>query len=367
MPLAPLRPWPFGTANLVSLVLMDPMFLSRGYVWGASGGVYYGFFDPEKYALDIWQKEFFYRRLAWFLVNLAAAGLAMWLGGPAAAIATFIAIPTLILVVRDHYRLSAKAQNAPGVSNGPQMEYPGRNGTTAFVAWSGGTGGAVGLIAGIAAALQLKGGVVLFGITFAGPLLAKILVAAGAAANVAILAVFIAGLLTTPYGVVRGTGINDPGMGYGGTYYISRTGRGISGYRIGTPKAPAGAPVACEGLVGTIINRTVIYSPPGWKYVAWGLIPLTPQGQPYTPPPGSESFVYDPERDDPQHWVKGLILVVGSDKFSPAETAAMVKHGVTDAVGMDGFASPILGSAGELVIDCDWTMDCVQKYGLKMV
>lgn len=367
MPLAPLRTWPFNTRNLVSLVLMDPIFLSRGYVWGMSGGVHYCFIDPERHALDVWQKEFFYRRLAWFLVNLAAAALAMWFGGPAAAIATFIAIPTLIYVVRDHYRLSAKEQNAPGVSNGPQMEYPGRGGTTSFVAWSGGTGAVAGFVAGLVAALQLQGGVVLFGITIAGPLLATALVVAGASANAAILAVFIAGLLTTPYGVVRGTGIIDPGMGYGGTYYISRTGRGISTYRIGTPTPAAGASVACGGLVGTIVNRTIIYSPPGWKYVAWGLIPLTAQGQPYQPPPGSESFVYDPVRDDPEHWVKGLILVVGSDTFSAAETAAMVMHGVTDAVGMDGFASPVLGSAGELVIDCDWTMDCVQKYGLKMV
>jgi hypothetical protein len=368
MPRGPVRTWPFATPTLVSSVLTDQSFIANGYLWGDDGTTHYCFVDPARYVLDAWPKTLHWSRLAWFLINITAFGLAMWLSGPGAAIALLVAIPTLPLALMVHYRVSAEDQpGAVAVSNGPQMEYPVKGGSNSFTTLVLGTGSAGGLIAGIAAYLGLKSGIVLFGVTLTGPLVASLLTAIGAGANAVALAAYIAGQFTNPYQAVRGTGVNDAGLGYGGTWYIARTGRPINTYSIGSPTPPAGAPVVCGGLVGVIAHRAVLYSPPGWSFVSWGLIPLSPQGRPYEPPPGSESFVYDPHRDDPEHWVKGLILVVGSKTFNAAQTGAMLIHGVTDAVGTDGFISPVLGAQGELVIECHMLMDCVQKYGLKMV
>ena len=48
MAFSPLISTSFGNPGLVPLVLSDPTFAKRGYLWGDDGAVHYCFVNPKK-------------------------------------------------------------------------------------------------------------------------------------------------------------------------------------------------------------------------------------------------------------------------------------------------------------------------------
>lgn len=368
MPRGNVKTWLFSNPTLVPSVLTDQDFLSNGYVWGLDGDLHYCFVDPQRFVLEAWEKEDQPELFAPLLANLAAAALAAWLGGPVAAIITFVSVPTLPFVLWWHYRETAKEQAAAVVvTNGPQMEYPMKGGLTNLVTAAAAAGAVAGFVQQLAVALstEMVGGVVIGGVTVTSSAFAALVAAVGTGTNVFAIGIYILGRLSKPYDRVDGNGIADPGIGNFSWGFMCRAGAGFGSYQIGPGQAPAGKPVCCGGLVPMILNRALVYRGVGWPLVTWAFIPLTPTGEFVDPPPVPAEYI--PENRPPPDWSRGLILVAGSPTWSPTQTEWMATlHGVTYAVATDGNQSPVLGTEGELVMKCHEFLDCVQRYGLKM-
>lgn len=115
---------PLSAPNLIPTVKSHRDYLTRGYVWGHNAGVHYCFMDPGKVRWDVWEKRFHPSHLAFLLANIGAAALFAWWGNFPVAAALFFSIPSLPLVLLDHYASTAQEQAAAVVTNGPQMQYP---------------------------------------------------------------------------------------------------------------------------------------------------------------------------------------------------------------------------------------------------
>jgi len=44
--------------GLLAIVLSDPNFASRGYIWGHNGNTWYCYVNPKKLNFDIWKKQY---------------------------------------------------------------------------------------------------------------------------------------------------------------------------------------------------------------------------------------------------------------------------------------------------------------------
>lgn len=365
MPRGNVKTWLFSDPTLVPSVLTDGDFLRNGYVWGQNGGLHYCFVDPRRYVLEVWEKEEQLRKFAWLLPNLAAAALALWLGGPAAAIITFVSVPTLPLVLWYFYRASAEDQPGPVATNGPQMEYPLNQSLAGLVTMGAAAGAVAGFLQQLAVAMatEAAGGIVVGGVLVTSTVLTSLVAAVGTGTNVFAIAIYILGKMSKPFDRVDGNGIQDPGVGIFNWGFMCRGTPAFPTYQIGQGRAPSGRPVCSGGLVPMIINRAVVYGNVGWPIAVWAFIPLTPAGGVIDETQSGSHPEIEPLKPE-----RALILVAGSPTWSPVETAQLANlHGATFAICTDGNQSPVLGSTGELVMECHSFLDCVQRYGLKMV
>ncbi len=273
---------PFSDPNLVATAINHNDNQTRGYVWGTGGSTHYCFLDPDKVSFDIWTKEFQWRQLSWMIPNITAALATFWWNMPLAA-SLFFSIPTFPKAFLRHYRETAIRQPAAVVSNGPQMEYPGRLSTMGIAIAMGSLaaiGGAAGLF--LSGKIGIPAGGVPIGI--AGKTLSvgfvKFLLTVGSAVNVGALMLWLLAHLSVPFGEVRRPGLFVKGKGHGGWYHLGRSSTPFETYRIG-PEQPVGLDFGCGGLIPIIRagspsrkeeTRNVLRNQ--LDLVVWGLIPF---------------------------------------------------------------------------------------------
>ena len=149
-----------------------------------------------------------------------------------------IVVPLLLV---KHYANTGEAQNAPVVTNGPQMELPGNlqfttlaTLTIIFYVTPALIGGALGYFAGGAAAIPIPYVGTSLGI-FLGALTGAL-----AGANLHALMLFLLGLAAKPFGSVFARAFAEPrNPAVTSTYHIGRTTTGYPAYRVG-PLNPTG-------------------------------------------------------------------------------------------------------------------------------
>lgn len=347
---------PFSNPQLLSIVLSDPDFAKRGYIWGFDGHVYYCFCNPNKVRFEIWKKSF---HLPWWAPIVVVLTL---------AIALFD-----LLILPKHYVRTAKEQPAAVVANGPQMRLP-RN-------------------------LQFEGVLALLGLALLGPpilgaiiggfvgaLVPGTIIGAIVGVNAAALTLFLLGHYATPFGSVLSpphTEIANPIVP--GTYHFGRTAAGFGAYRIG-PGEPTGLTWGSGGLTLMIQAgrpASAIAGPAGATYqevidrsipmVLWGLLTWSPSDTVIQSAIDSQGENYlQTDSRDPDALAEppaGLILVAGANPWTHGDTLAMITQKVVDAVATDGSQSALLGTHDQTCPGLETTMflDPIQRYGFKCV
>ena len=364
--------------GILPVVLADQRFGQRGYLWGHAGGIWYCFINPQKLNFDIWKKKI----SGWSLAVPVILGLLAAATTGSIGIGLILAFESLVvpLLFVKHYANTGEAQNAPVVTNGPQMELPGNMQFTTVAAISAillvvptVAGAVIGAVAG-AITLPVVGAVPGWAFGALGGVITG--------ANLFALFLFILGWLAKPFGSVFGLGFTETRTpAVASTYHLGRDGTGFAAHKIG-PLNPAGllpgsggltamivggapaTPAVAGALVGGIYTSLVANPRP---IVTWGLIPFDSV---------IDGFIIQTLESTPTIYegdppVGGLILVAGSEAWGPAETTAMIGAGVTDAVATDGSQSAMLGSRSDWVIGAPSIFnfgsyrDPIQRYGFK--
>ena len=139
--------------------------------------------------------------------------------------------------------------------------------------------------------------------------------------------------------------------------WFGRTGTGSFDNYMIQDTVPNGA---VEGIVGHLIIRNKkIINPTQTSWAAkasaiccWGLIPHK------MPEVGKTSkFSTNDEQS-------GIILVAGSNTQTYSIPQKMLDVGVTDAIGVDGGTSALMGEGKNMFFKCKWYKDKIQRYGL---
>jgi hypothetical protein len=376
MSLTPTLPNPLGS-TVIRIVLSHPIFASRGYLWGNNGDTWYCFVNPSKLSFEIWKK----RVRGWPFVAWAITALVTAIAA-GVAVAGLVAFETLVipLLLVPHYALTGEEQNAPVVTNGPQMKLPGNMqfGTVALITVL------LAVVPTIGAAIigGLVGTSVVPGIgTVTGAVWGS-LVGVVSGANLVALFLFILGLGATPFGSVFTRGFQEViNPAEVSTYYFGRNTTGFAGYRIG-PLNPSGLNPASGGLTAMIVNGAQAHGAgvtPDVSYiydalvgdprpvVVWGLLPFNLVDNPWI----TEAIASQAENYQGKEPTQGLLLIVGSEAWSGAHTAAMISAGVKHAAATDGSYSAMLGSESTWVIGAPSIFnigtyrDPIQRYGFK--
>ncbi len=364
--------------GILPIVLADQRFGQRGYLWGNSGGIWYCFINPQKLNFDIWQKEIAGWSLAVPIILGVLAGLIT--GNIGIGILWAFESLVLPLLIVKHYANTGEAQNAPVVTNGPQMELPGNMQFTTVAAIS----------ATVVLVPTVAGGII--GAFFAGITLPVIGAVPGwvigalggllTGANLLGLFLFILGWLATPFGSVFGLSFTETKTPpVASTYHFGRSGTGFAAHKIG-PLNPVGLVPGSGGLTAMIVGGSPatalvagslvgsIYTSLVWSprpVVTWGLIPFDATIDGFI----LQTLESAPTLYDGAPPQGGLILVAGSEAWGSAETAALIAAGVKDCVATDGSQSAMLGSQSDWVIgdpsifNFGSYRDPIQRYGFK--
>ena len=280
-----------------------------------------------------------------------------------------LVIPLLFI---KHYVASAQEQDAPVVTNGPQMELPWGwkfNNLAFWYALLLAGCSAVGILIGLFSATVT--------VLVAGPLglLTGI--------NASQLLLFIVGSYATPFGSVWARNFSEKvASPVAVAFHLGHGAPPFSAYGVG-PGDPPATPVECGGLTMFISNRRLASSylgtlrmlhdewvAKGLKAVVWALVPLDTEDDPQL----RESIGSQRENYQGREPRDGVILVVGARHWTLALTQALLTHGARDAVATDGSDSALIGSGEEIVmgnegnpIESTYYRDPIQRYGLKMV
>lgn len=345
MPLQPLLSTPFSNPGLLALVLSNPTFAQRGYIWGFDGRVHYCFLNPDKVRFEIWKKRFRY----WTLL-----------------------FGTLFVVYK-HYQATAEDQPAAVVTNGPQMQLPFNMSfqtvlILTLVLLLVPT--VLGVIIG-----GLIGSLPLGSLTIPGSVIGG-LVGALVGFSLVYGLFFLLGLGAKPYGAVvtpvAGLGENVPAVP--GTYFFGRSGIPFSTYSIG-PGNPTGLIWGSGGLtliisagasaatLGGSVGATYTRNIGRVRFVVWGLIKWNPAVDKTL----ERAIDTQIEAYGAAGRPVGLILVAGADPWTNADTLSMITHKTIDAVATDGSDSGMLGSSGQMVLENSRAKDQIQRYGFMCV
>jgi len=343
----------FGDPRLLQIVLSDPDFATRGYIWGSDGHMTYCFANPDKVRFEIFRKSFWWRYL-----------LLAW-------------VPPVLywaLIWPRHYTRSAKAQPASVVTNGPMMHLPlnmGPNGLRAvlLVAW---------LLPVVLCALvgSLLGTIPLGPLGSAAGWLVGALVGAIAGLSTAVVAFWVVGWLCYPYGAVQGPGgLGESAAADDGTFYFGRSGTAFASYAIGPDNPPPALTWASGGLTPIVVGGAPASVLGGWKgqnyldlmlrapeLVVWALVTWDLGKEPILEL-AIESQSYHYGATPPN----GVIVVAGTDTWSTTDTADLITQRAVDAVATDGSTSVLLGSSGELVLEPTEGKDVIERYGFVLL
>ena len=345
MPLQPLLTTPFSNPGLLALVLSNPTFASRGYIWGFDGRVHYCFLNPDKVHFEIWKKRFHYWTLGF----------------------------GTLFVIYKHYQATAEDQPAAVVTNGPQMRLPFN-----MSLW---TVRILVMILFLAPTIAgafiggLIGSLPLGALTIPGSVIGG-LVGALVGSSLVYGLLFILGLGAKPYGAVAtplvGVGENVPADP--GTYFLGRSGLAFSTYAIG-PGNPTGmtwgsggltlmiSAGASAGTLGGSVGATYLRNIGRVRFILWGLIKWNPAVDTIL----ERAIDSQIEAYGSAGRPVGLLIVAGADPWTNADTLSMITHKTIDAVATDGSDSGMLGSSGEIVIENSRAKDLIQRYGFMCV
>jgi hypothetical protein len=327
----PVLGMPIDAPGFWAHVLSSNSFASRGYLWGFAKGIHYCIVNPERLDVGVFRRQSHFK--PWF--TSTAAG-----------------------------------RNAPVVTNAPQMRLIGdlQFGTVlVLLVASVVTGAAIGAVVGalvgsfFTAIGSIIGGA--FGLlvgtlgTFFGTLA-------------------LLGHTATPFGSVVPIppGERQP-TPHTHSWHFGRTGTGFTAYAIG-PGEPTGLQVGSGGLTGLVANGAPlgkqatgagrIYTRlmrTGPDLVSWGLRPWDLN----TDPELREAADLQAPAYGQSVPTNGVLVVAGTDVWTPTTTATLIRAGVTDAVAMDGNDFAVMGGGDDLVIETSTFSDWLVRYGFEAV